>query len=309
VLVALENLDEAQVAIEEALEIDPDDPFLVSRLAFVALQQGRTKDAIGHLEHAAALDPDEGSYQADLGGYLVLSGDYGRAIEHFERAREMGEDGIIVIEGLSTALMGIGDLDQARVVLDAGMEAHPNSAELQAKVGDLLMLEDRCEEAIAEYDRALRKDPTSEHALAGRELCESILNPEPTPTPAPAVGTALSHGTARELAAGVVQQAGGTLLDALVDTSSGAAMWAVGYVTQHTAGSAEFNAQQGQIVSGLSRLVARLDPPVVGLAVVAINSSSEAVNVVGVATEIAKLWLAGRLSDEEFIDLWYIETP
>ena len=308
VLVALEDLDKAEAAIEEALEIDPEDPFLFSRLAFVALQQGRSRDAIEYLEHAVALDPDEGSYHTDLGSHLLFIGDYGRALEHFELAREMGEDQIIVIDGLATALLGIGDLDQARVVLDAGLDSYPDSAELHAKVGGLLMLEDRCEEAIVEYDRALRQDPVNEHALSGREVCESILNPAPAPTPAPVLGVALSHATARELAAGVVERAGGTFLDAFVDTSGGTTMWAVGYATRHAGGSAEFNAQQRQITFGLSDLVARLDPPVVALGVVALDSSGELMSAVGVATEIAKLWVAGRLSDEEFVDLWYIEA-
>jgi tetratricopeptide (TPR) repeat protein len=310
---ALNEYDEAEVLTREAIEMDPKQTFLWEQLAEIATQQGREDEAIQHREHAVALDPDDGYLHYSLGYDLWYAGDFGRAIEHLEQARELGVEFESVFDILGLCLTDIGSYREAHQVLDEGLKMYPESIELRAGVGYLLSVENRCEEAIVEYEWVLERDPEHESALEGRRLCDQILNPVPTPAPAaapPVAGGLLSLETASEQASAVIGRAGGIYLISMREEAEVGGVWVVAYYSQAGGGTAEFAAQQRQIIFGLSEIMVRLDPPVIALSVVAGDfASDEIVNAVAVLSAAAQAWVNGSLSDQDFVDTWYIETP
>jgi tetratricopeptide (TPR) repeat protein len=259
-----------------------------------------------------ALDPDEGEYQYQLGWVLWSNGDYGRALEHLQQALALGDDRDAVYTMLGIAYGNIGSYDEALQYYQEGLDTHSDSVILHLSVGELYLAQEQCEEAIVELEWVLDQDPGNELALEYWQECDAILHPPPTampgaPTPPP-TGT-ITQEEAKQLGTNIVEGTGATVDEQLFDTGEGAVTWMVNYVSQHSPGSDQFDEQQTRIVLGLSEVTMRIEPPVVILGVVALESSGEEYNGVIVMSIFVEKWQEGIFSDEEFIESWIIIEP
>lgn len=80
-----QRLDEAEQLIGRALEISPDDPFILDSMGWVRFRQGRADDAATHLQRAYGIRPDP-EIAAHLGEVLWVLGRRGDADRVFDEA-------------------------------------------------------------------------------------------------------------------------------------------------------------------------------------------------------------------------------
>lgn len=81
------RLDEAQTLIAKAMELAPDDPYIVDSMGWVLFRQGKLKEAESMLRQAYALLP-EAEVMAHLGEVLWLAGQQEEAKRFFMEARK-----------------------------------------------------------------------------------------------------------------------------------------------------------------------------------------------------------------------------
>jgi tetratricopeptide (TPR) repeat protein len=86
------RLDEARTAYEAALKASPDSPFLLRELADVERRAGNAGPAVGYLEKARDLEPDEPRNHVLLAELLEAQGQYAKAAEELDAALAVQPD-------------------------------------------------------------------------------------------------------------------------------------------------------------------------------------------------------------------------
>ncbi len=87
---ANKQYDAAYENYKRALEKDPDDVYLLSRLGSIATGLGRFKDAYAYLSHAVEVDPGNGDNYYNLGNPYFYNDDYPQSLEYFTKAETVG---------------------------------------------------------------------------------------------------------------------------------------------------------------------------------------------------------------------------
>ncbi|MBN1310486.1 MAG: tetratricopeptide repeat protein [Anaerolineae bacterium] len=108
-----------------------------------------------------------------------FSGNYNEALEFVKQARDVGDDSVdgYWVEGMSFAYLG--DVEQAKLALEGGLERDPGFAPLHVGMGYIYTLEGANAQARTSIERALELDPklvTAYVALAELELREGNYN-------------------------------------------------------------------------------------------------------------------------------------
>jgi Flp pilus assembly protein TadD len=85
-LLGIGELDRAEVALEEALELDPDSPESHYAMAVVTSLRGRSEAALAHNLRAMELKPRNATFANGLGATHLLLGNFGLAESAFRRA-------------------------------------------------------------------------------------------------------------------------------------------------------------------------------------------------------------------------------
>jgi Flp pilus assembly protein TadD/4-amino-4-deoxy-L-arabinose transferase-like glycosyltransferase len=130
------DIEKAEAAFRNILELDPDEPMGHRGLGLVARTQGDLPNAKRHYERAVELDPE--NWQA------------------------RGE--------LAVILIALRDVDGAEEQLKAALQSYPNAAPLHAGLGRVHLIRKRYESAIESYGRALDLDGESAEAHLGLGL-------------------------------------------------------------------------------------------------------------------------------------------
>jgi len=97
-LAAAARLDEAAVALRQALKINPRSAAAYANLGAVVLQQGRVAEAVNHLEDAVRLDPTNLQALNTLSSAYAASGRFDRAVEIADAALRLAPSGPLAVE-------------------------------------------------------------------------------------------------------------------------------------------------------------------------------------------------------------------
>lgn len=116
--VALERSGEwprAEKDFLEALELSPDQPSVLNYLGYSWVDRGEHLErAKGLIERAVQLKPNDGYIVDSLGWVLYREGEYQRAVTHLERAVELRPDDAVINDHLGDAYWRVGRFNEAR---------------------------------------------------------------------------------------------------------------------------------------------------------------------------------------------------
>ncbi|MCC7250645.1 MAG: tetratricopeptide repeat protein [Hyphomicrobium sp.] len=130
----LKNWDAAEVDLEKALSLYPDQPLILNYLGYSWIDQGRKlKEGMAHIEKAVALKPDDGYIVDSLGWAHYMQGNFQEAVRYLERAVELKPDDPVLNDHLGDALWRVGREREARYQWDQALSLKPEPED-EAKI-------------------------------------------------------------------------------------------------------------------------------------------------------------------------------
>jgi tetratricopeptide (TPR) repeat protein len=105
----------AEADMKKALELSPEQPYVLNYLGYSWIDQGLNLDAgMKMLKRATELRPDDGAITDSVGWAYYRLGQYDKAVEWLERASEQKGDDATVVEHLGDAYWHVGRFREAR---------------------------------------------------------------------------------------------------------------------------------------------------------------------------------------------------
>lgn len=105
----------AEADLQRALELEPEQPYVMNYLAYTWVDQGvRLDEALKMLERAVELKPDDGFIVDSLGWVYFRRGEYDKAVTKLERAVELEPADATITDHLGDAYWKVGRKTEAR---------------------------------------------------------------------------------------------------------------------------------------------------------------------------------------------------
>jgi tetratricopeptide (TPR) repeat protein len=152
----LNQPDQYKQYLNRAQSRAPNDPNIQRAVAAFYRDTGNTQEAINILERVTARTPDALS---ELGYTYGLAGKKKEAADAYTRAAHRQPKDPALQLSAAQALVGVGGFEQAETFLKRAEASDPNSYRLHAIRGEMYALEDHNDDAIREYQTALRNLP------------------------------------------------------------------------------------------------------------------------------------------------------
>jgi len=169
---ARQEWDRARSAYERVLASHPDAPEPLVALVQLDIKQGKTIQAKERLEQVLARNPAHPYATGLLGEILLLGGDQAGAESRFTEATRIKPDWPMPWLHLATLKLSQKRGDEAREVLEKGVQQNPKSQELRLLLAMSFSASGNVDRAIQEYDALLRLDP---RALVAANNLASLL--------------------------------------------------------------------------------------------------------------------------------------
>ena len=122
----------AEADFLKALELQPDQPYVLNYLGYSWIDQGiHLERAKKMVERAVELRPRDGYIVDSLGWALFKLNDYKGAVQHLERAVELRPQDPVINDHLGDALWKVGRMAEARFQWERALSLEPDDAEIE----------------------------------------------------------------------------------------------------------------------------------------------------------------------------------
>ena len=115
----LDEVDTAELLIEEALKADDKSAVAERAAGLISLRKGDDAVAFKHFQHASELDPKDTTARLNTGTVLLQAGVYDKAAQEFRAVLEAEPESIDAMLGLAAARRGQGKRDDQSGYLEA----------------------------------------------------------------------------------------------------------------------------------------------------------------------------------------------
>ena len=123
--------DEAEAAFKRALELQPDQPYVLNYLGYSWIEQGRNiPEAKTMIEKAVEQRPDDGYIVDSLGWVHYVTGDYPAAVIQLERAVELRPQDPTINDHLGDAYWKVGRFNEARFQWRRALSLNPEDDQI-----------------------------------------------------------------------------------------------------------------------------------------------------------------------------------
>jgi tetratricopeptide (TPR) repeat protein len=163
---------EAIVALERALQLQPNDAASHANLAVALATTGKTPEAIEHLRAAVRLDANDINAHRNLGLLLYATGDVQAAAKEFERVATLQPNDANFQINLADALSQLGQHSTAVEHYEIAVRLQPKNGQTYAKLAKLQATLNHSQEAVANAQRAIEIARSSGQETEASELEE-----------------------------------------------------------------------------------------------------------------------------------------
>ncbi|MDH3228998.1 MAG: tetratricopeptide repeat protein [Alphaproteobacteria bacterium] len=130
--------DRAEADLLKALELQPDQPFILNYLGYSWVEQGKNlKEARRMLERAVEQRPDDGYIVDSIGWALYKLGEAAEAVTHLERAVALRPQDPVINDHLGDAYWRVGRAGEARIQWQRVLGLNPDD-DLRRQIDDKL---------------------------------------------------------------------------------------------------------------------------------------------------------------------------
>ena len=162
---------------EPSLLPDPKDKIQEANLlhtAMMADEDNRPSDAHTALGKALQLDPKSPTALREIGELELKSGDYAKAAEHLQMAREIRSDDATVAFDEGRALEKLGNFVSAREVLESSLKLTPGQLPARLLLGRVYLQLKDAKAAEDQFEAATLLDSKNLDAQVGIARCEIV---------------------------------------------------------------------------------------------------------------------------------------
>jgi tetratricopeptide (TPR) repeat protein len=160
-LKAMNRKDEAIALLRTAVAAAPERRDLFADLVRAQVDAGRAAEAEALVRQRIKDDATDARARLLLGSVLMAAGRMPEAEAEFRAAAETGRAGVQAATALTEFLLRTGRLEDAERTARQGLERHGDDSALRLMLAGILESLGKPDEAIAEYERLMRSDPTS----------------------------------------------------------------------------------------------------------------------------------------------------
>jgi tetratricopeptide (TPR) repeat protein len=208
---ALDRHHEASVAYKRALDIDPDNAASWCERGRAFYLIDRNRKALRSLDRALELDETLADAHTLRGTVLAALGKRAKSRQAFKEALRLEPDNATTWYMQGAALVSVGRWEEATVSFGRAIAIAPDDSTYLSR-GEAYRMLGRYDEAIADFDEALRRNPGNADAVESRDaadrgrarLGEALADPE---------GSHFNATVVDALAEAVAQLRPGALLD------------------------------------------------------------------------------------------------
>ena len=154
----LERLQEAADSYHQALKLNPEDPNSNMNLGLVYLYLGNPDDAVKFTERATLLDPKSAAAFSNLGVALDARGDYVRGEAAYRHSLDLDPENATTLLNLGTNLIQQNKGAEAVDIMERVVNMD-NKPLHRKRYGDALAKAGRFDEAVHQFEEALKLDP------------------------------------------------------------------------------------------------------------------------------------------------------
>ncbi|HYO07652.1 MAG TPA: tetratricopeptide repeat protein [Tepidisphaeraceae bacterium] len=154
----LQRLQEAASSYQRALKLNPDDPNSNMNLGLVYLYLGDPEEAVRFTERATLLDPKSAAAFSNLGVALDARGEYNRAESAYRHSLDLDPQNPTTLLNLGTNLIAQNKGGEAVDILQRVIDMEDSPLH-RKRFGDALAKAGRYDDAVAQYQSALKLDP------------------------------------------------------------------------------------------------------------------------------------------------------
>ena len=141
------------------LESAPNEVILHNNLANILSGNGKTEEAIKHLEKSLELKSDSAEVYNNLGDVMCNIGRVDEGIEYYKKAIDLNPQLAAAHYNLAIALAQYGKTDEAINEYKKAIEIRPENLDTLSNLAYLLAEHSRTDEAIAYYEKTLAIEP------------------------------------------------------------------------------------------------------------------------------------------------------
>ena len=164
----LEKYDEAMAAFNEALELEPKNPFAYIHRARIHVIQNRPKEAIEDLDKSLTLSPASPAALLLRAGAHQQLGEKEKALADVDAALKLRPNHLPALRARAALLAGEGKFDSAITDLKEVTKAAPKDPTVLLQLGMLYSAGKHLNEAVQTFTQALELDAKNKLALQGR---------------------------------------------------------------------------------------------------------------------------------------------
>ena len=160
--------EDNQKALSLLQELTRQAPKFAAAHQYLGIAHARNHDltqAIISLKEARALAPNSSDIRASLSQVYLAQGSLSLAVSEGEAAIELDPQNIAALKVLADAQLRAGNLKRAEELVKKMLSLQPHDALLHQRLGVILRAQRRPEEALAHFEEALKRDPTSLESL------------------------------------------------------------------------------------------------------------------------------------------------
>lgn len=154
--------------LETALELTPDEPFLMRSYGSYLSNSGSDEDALLWFDGALEKDPNDYLSMRRKGVSLSRLGRYDEAILWFDTALETNPHDGASMRNLGVSLSKCGRNEEALTWFDRALKENPRDYAAMRQKGVSYSILGQLEEALVWYDRALETNPSSSATLINK---------------------------------------------------------------------------------------------------------------------------------------------
>jgi len=159
------DLSDATAYLQQAVEVDPENPDAWRDLAEAFLFENRLSEAMGAIQHALELRPEDVAGLIDLGHGALVSGQSDEAVSYFTQAVERDPTSIAARRSLIDVYRATGRLDEALKAAENLLQLEPDDVLATIDAAELNLSLGRAENAALEYSRLTAIDDEPEHEV------------------------------------------------------------------------------------------------------------------------------------------------